>query len=1220
MGNTLTRGALVALLILAGCLLASGCGDDRATAADDAGGDDAGPTDTSGPNTPTDVATPRDSGFVADSLPGGGLDGGPSDVVQAEDDSSPASLFDVNVSGLGDVEEPSTAWVPGDGSEGAVACLTDKECVENITVTQCTVARCHPLTHECFEGAAPIGTECDDEDDCTKNDQCLGGTCSGVPVTCNDDDVCTDDACRAGSGCVFEFNSGPCDDGKPCTNTDECFGGICIGLPKSCDDSDPCTLDSCDTVDGTCNHAHQEGVAGCSVDDPPEGESCCEPHDTAGCEDEGVQECACDVDSFCCEVEWDEICVDVATEDCEACGGGGGDPGPSCGDGACAGAETCGSCPADCGECPADSDCCTAVETPGCTDGAVQACVCAFDAWCCDNAWDAICVSEAHDDCEACGGGDNGGGGDPDPFCGDGTCDPDEGCGTCPADCGACGPVCGNGTCEDGEGCDDCAIDCGACPSAGCCAPQEGAGCPGDAALEACVCGMDAWCCDNQWDAICVNQAENDCGGCGGQSTECGDGVCEGTESCASCAADCGECGGGGADCDTPAVVEILALDLWAQPLVDFDLDVEVDGQSDNTPTGTLTSIALCDGGDVVIALTADQHDDGWVEASWSGVDSAEGLSIEVADVAGLRVTSDVRYLDGEQVRHYTLTVGLRHKWFASTGPPARHGNHYTLLMDGEEAWATVAADLTIAETDLVASSWWWKSEVELIRDEDTHIYTPAEERWLDTILGRMESMAAFEGVTTRVLINQFLTQDGWFSGLTMDDDIIDAAETPGDLIEMMGQANELDGTFTVQVPGVSFAGHVAAGWPQPSDAELTWSQQPGPFMDPYYGDSSALPFGVSLLDANIASWHQKFLVVDREVAYIGGMNVKTTDWDSSQHHVFEPRRMEFDATYAERVAVANKEAQTDFNPRKDYMVRLEGPSAADASDVFDARWDQQRAAGVQWAEFTTPTPPAKTPQPLAGGVQAQVVATMPPPHERYDILETLLNAIALAEDYIYIEDQYLRAPLLTDALIDRMWAKPKLVLVIVNNPVNEWGDPGCYQTYLEWEALKVFDDRISLVQLMTYADRDTDCTFCIDEVEGLFVPQNLHSKLVLIDDLYLQTGSANHNNRGLLTEGELATVVVNAGIAKQARHAIFANMLGPWYSTSMKPKDFVTAFDQAAYLDLLAYQAWEAEGFDLDLDGDPVPNWMIPPSSVYPLEFGGPDECLIEGVGPDVT
>ena len=42
-------------------------------------------------------------------------------------------------------------------------------------------------------------------------------------------------------------------------------------------------------------------------------------------------------------------------------------------------------------------------------------------------------------------------------------------------------------------------------------------------------------------------------------------------------------------------------------------------------------------------------------------------------------------------------------------------------------------------------------------------------------------------------------------------------------------------------------------------------------------------------------------MIVDGETAVITGMNTKTTDWDTEEHHVFEPMRMEYDASLSAR-------------------------------------------------------------------------------------------------------------------------------------------------------------------------------------------------------------------------------------------------------------------------------------------------------------------------------
>jgi hypothetical protein len=92
------------------------------------------------------------------------------------------------------------------------------------------------------------------------------------------------------------------------------------------------------------------------------------------------------------------------------------------------------------------NDCCEASEEPGCRDPGLLACACAIDPFCCEEAFDAACVELA-------------------------------------AECGA--------SCEPPV------------PSAPCCSPTGSPGC-GDPEVEACVCDIDPFCCEEQFDSSCV--------------------------------------------------------------------------------------------------------------------------------------------------------------------------------------------------------------------------------------------------------------------------------------------------------------------------------------------------------------------------------------------------------------------------------------------------------------------------------------------------------------------------------------------------------------------------------------------------------------------------------------------------------------------------------------------------------------------------------------------
>ncbi len=80
---------------------------------------------------------------------------------------------------------------------------------------------------------------------------------AGGPVSCDDGDPCTIDACIAGAGACDHkaaVASAPCDDGDACTSGDACGQGGCTGKAKDCSDSDVCSDDACDPLTGSCSH------------------------------------------------------------------------------------------------------------------------------------------------------------------------------------------------------------------------------------------------------------------------------------------------------------------------------------------------------------------------------------------------------------------------------------------------------------------------------------------------------------------------------------------------------------------------------------------------------------------------------------------------------------------------------------------------------------------------------------------------------------------------------------------------------------------------------------------------------------------------------------------------------------------------------------------------------------------------------------------------------
>ncbi|MBE7482404.1 MAG: hypothetical protein HS104_20785 [Polyangiaceae bacterium] len=120
--------------------------------------------------------------------------------------------------------------------------------------------------------------------------------------------------------------------------------------------------------------------------------------------------------------------------------------------------------------------------------------------------------------------------------------------------------ACGDGSCDSGSGedCNTCPGDCGACPAPPS-QPQPGASseCAGHCGQQApSGCWCDASCA--QFGDCCGDGSScSACGNCGGSGSpppaaQCGDGTCNGSETCGDCPGDCGSCpsgGGSGGSC-----------------------------------------------------------------------------------------------------------------------------------------------------------------------------------------------------------------------------------------------------------------------------------------------------------------------------------------------------------------------------------------------------------------------------------------------------------------------------------------------------------------------------------------------------------------------------------------------------------------------------------------------------------------------------------------------
>jgi phosphatidylserine/phosphatidylglycerophosphate/cardiolipin synthase-like enzyme len=253
---------------------------------------------------------------------------------------------------------------------------------------------------------------------------------------------------------------------------------------------------------------------------------------------------------------------------------------------------------------------------------------------------------------------------------------------------------------------------------------------------------------------------------------------------------------------------------------------------------------------------------------------------------------------------------------------------------------------------------------------------------------------------------------------------------------------------------------------------------------------------------------HEKTVVVDDQVAFVGGIDLTAASgdrFDSSAH----PARGEIGW--------------------HDACTRIEGPAVADVARHFGMRW-----AEVAGERLPTPPPSGNT-----GKVELQIVRTVPEkiyralPRGDFGILESYVRALRSAQRFIYLENQFLWSPEIASILADKLRNPPsdafRLLLVLPAKP-NSGGD----------------DTRGVLGELLD-ADSDTGrllaCTLFARAAE-VADPVYVHAKIGIVDDTWLTVGSANLNEHSLFNDTEMNVVTHDPAIARQTRLRLWAEHL----------------------------------------------------------------------------
>ncbi|HVO91271.1 MAG TPA: VTT domain-containing protein [Terriglobales bacterium] len=279
------------------------------------------------------------------------------------------------------------------------------------------------------------------------------------------------------------------------------------------------------------------------------------------------------------------------------------------------------------------------------------------------------------------------------------------------------------------------------------------------------------------------------------------------------------------------------------------------------------------------------------------------------------------------------------------------------------------------------------------------------------------------------------------------------------------------------------------------------------------------------------ASHHSKIVVIDDALAFVGGLDLARGRWDTPEHRGRDPRRTDLNGAF--------------LPPHHDVQMCVAGDVAVALGQLARERW--RRATG-KFPRARRPTGCHRWPKSLSpdlSNIGIAIARTEPKQGARsalHEIEKLFQAAIASAQHWIYIENQYVTSAVIGDALAKRLSEPEGPEVIIVTSQAS--------RGWLESATMDVL--RARLVKRLCAADHHRRMRIYRpvvgEELDGVM---SVHAKLLIVDNRLVRVGSANLSNRsmGFDTECDLAFESHGQEVIERAiadfRNALVAEHLG---------------------------------------------------------------------------
>ncbi len=265
--------------------------------------------------------------------------------------------------------------------------------------------------------------------------------------------------------------------------------------------------------------------------------------------------------------------------------------------------------------------------------------------------------------------------------------------------------------------------------------------------------------------------------------------------------------------------------------------------------------------------------------------------------------------------------------------------------------------------------------------------------------------------------------------------------------------------------------------------------------------------------DSAFRSLHKKFIILDDELLFVGGIDISRNRWDTPDHRSDNSLRR---------------------NPGGERYVPYHDVQAVMSGEVAEAFYRQAIADGTLPGDGTAPSVESTVPSlwprdvDIAGrnvpvGIAETTVRSEDGDDEMGEIGDLYLRMIDEAKEFIYIENQYFSSDDVTGALIRRLEEGdgPEVVIVVpreLPDVVGKW---------------TMGINSMHHIAVLRRHDRHNRLFVCNPVApDDPSVAVKVHSKLMIIDGRLITLGSANISRRSFFLDLETNVVIDAAATA----------------------------------------------------------------------------------------